>query len=104
MVEMLFGEEILRDGNEIETQEVCGFKEFMLVFYGAVWSAKSMRVAEAINNYMTEINPDDDNLTQSVEVLYLSNDRSRNEFDSFYNEMNENNSWCALNWNDSRLI
>ena len=51
-MEILFGEEIIRDGNEVETEEVCNFKEFMLVFYGAAWSPKSLKVAEAINKFL----------------------------------------------------
>ena len=50
------------------------------------------------------MNPEDDNLTQSAEVFYLSNDKNRTEFDNFYSEMNDQASWCALNWNDPRLL
>jgi len=40
-----------------------------------------------------------------VEVLYLSNDRSKEEFESFIQEVNEGErSWCSLKWKDEKLI
>ena len=45
-METLFGETILKDDIEVDADEILfGFKEFILVFYGAAWSPKSHQVS-----------------------------------------------------------
>lgn len=51
-METLLKEIILKDGQEIEFEEILGFREFMLVFYGASWLPKSKQVAAAINKFL----------------------------------------------------
>ena len=85
-MESLFTDAILRDKEDVDAEEIlCGFKEFLLVFYGAQWSPKSYDIAEKINTLVMEHNPDEDNMPPLIEVLYISNDTSKSEFKSFYN-------------------
>ena len=37
-------------------------------------------------------------------VLYISNDEEKEDFKSFYAQVLEESSWCALEWNDPRII
>ena len=77
-MESLFTDAILRDKEDVDAEEILtGFKEFLLVFYGAHWSPKSYDIAEKINNLVMEQNPDEDNLPPLFEVLYISNDSSK---------------------------
>lgn len=103
-METLLKEIILREGQEIEFEEILGFKEFLIVFYGASWLPKSKQVASAINCYLDTNNPEDDSAAPKVELLYLSNDRTKEEFESFMQEMNENRTWCAVQWKDDKLL
>ena len=100
-LEYLLTDKVRKDNVEYEAEEVLnGFKEFLLVFYGAAWSSKSMQVAQAISAYLIEFNPDDDHSATSAEVLYISNDVDKREFKEFYNSMVEETSWCTLKWHD----
>ena len=53
---------ILREGREVEAEDILtGFREFLLVFYGAAWAPKSHQIANAISSVLLEQNPDDEN-------------------------------------------
>ena len=75
----------------------------MLVFYGASWNSKSISVAAAINTFIDSVHHLDDPFPPKVEVLYLSNDRSEQEFESFIRKMNDKKPWCSLPWNDDKI-
>ena len=103
-MDLLLKSTVLRDGQDVEFEEILGFKEFLIVFYGASWLPKSLTVATAINGFLDINNPDDDSAAQKIEVLYLSNDRTKEEFESFIHEMNENRTWSAVAWKDDKLL
>ena len=51
----------MKDNVEAEAVEVLtNFKEFLLVFYGASWSSKSMLVSNAIGQLLNDLNPDEE--------------------------------------------
>ena len=62
-MESLFsGDPILKENAEIDAEEILqSYREFLLVFYAASWTPKSYQIAERINLFMLEQNPDDDN-------------------------------------------
>ena len=96
-MEYLFGQYIIKDSQEVEAEEILtGFKEFMLVFYGAAWSTKSNQVANQINELLIRQNPEDDNHPPLYEVLYITNDYDKAEFKTFYESMCEETPWCTL--------
>lgn len=77
------------------------FKEFLLVFYGAHWCQESRGTAKNINGLMTAVNPEEnEGKDPAIEVFYLSNDSSSDEFNRFYLEQLELNPWCTLQWED----
>ena len=85
-MEGLYGELILREGGEVEAEDVLSsFKEFMLVFYGASWLPNNDLIASAISSMIIEQNPEDDTLPPNYEVFYISGDSSKSEFKAFYN-------------------
>ena len=85
-MESLYGELILREGAEVEAEDVLSnFKEFLLVFYGASWCPKNELIAQAINSLMIEQNPEDEAAPFNYEVFYVSGDQSKSEFKAFYN-------------------
>ena len=85
-MESLYGELILREGGEVEAEDVLSnFKEFLLVFYGASWTPNNEHIAQAISSMVIEQNPEDDSLPPNYEVFYISGDSSKSEFKAFYN-------------------
>ena len=105
-MESLFsGDPILKENAEIDAEEILqSFREFLLVFYAASWTPKSYQIAERINLFMLEQNPDDDNQSRNYEVLYISNDANKKDFKSFYKQYCEDVPWCTLRYDDSRII
>ena len=89
---------------EIDADDVFKFKEFLLVFYGASWSQKSVNVAESISNILVELNPENEDAQQNVEAVYISNDRTRDEYSEFMKQCNEEVTWCSLPWNDEKVF
>ena len=79
-MEILCGDSILRDQQECEVDEIFRFKEFLLVFYGAAWSQKSQELSEFISAALVELNPENEDAQQNIEAVYISNDRSEEEF------------------------
>ena len=103
-LDYLFADKVRKDHADVDADEVLsGFKEFLLVFYGAAWSTKSMQVAQAISSYLAEFNPDDDHSAPAAEVLYVSNDTDKREFKDFYSSMVDETSWCTLKWDDPMI-
>ena len=103
-MELLQGELMCRDMQEIDADDVFKFKEFLLVFYGASWSQKSVNVAESISNILVELNPENEDAQQNVEAVYISNDRTRDEYSEFMKQCNEEVTWCSLPWNDEKVF
>ena len=103
-MELLTGEIMCRDMQEIEADDVLKFKEFMLVFYGAAWSQKSKDIAEAISTILVDLNPENEDAQQNIEAVYVSNDRSREEYSDFMKQCNEEVTWCSLPWNDEKVF
>ena len=100
----MFGEQIKKDDETVEAEEILNhFKEFLLIFYGAYWSPRAIQVANSINNFLIEVNPDDDHGSPLCEVIYVSNDIEKREFKEFYKSMMEESSWCTLKWGDPNL-
>ena len=102
-MEIVAGDIILKDMQEVEADEVFRYKEFLLVFYGAKWSPKSEELAEAIGTVLVELNPENEEVQQNIEAIYISNDRKYDEFSDFMKTCNEEVPWCALPWNDERI-
>ena len=102
-MEKLAGDQILRDCQEFDADDAFNFKEFLLVFYGAQWSQKSNEVADLITQALVELNPENEDAQQNLEVFYISNDRTKEEYSEFMKSCNEEVSWCALPWNDERI-
>ena len=61
-MELVAGDIILKDQQEVEADEVLRYKEFLLVFYGASWSQKSHDIAEQIGSILVELNPDNEDV------------------------------------------
>ena len=88
-MEQLIGKEIVQGENKdtIPAESLFKFKEFLLLFYGASWCKQSRLVAKYINELMAfsmEKNVGED---KNIEVFYLSNDRTEDEWDRFYLEL-----------------
>ena len=74
-MEALFGDVILKDGAEVEADDILSqFKEFLFVFYGAAWCNRSYQIASALSNFLIDQNPEDDSAPPNYEILYISND------------------------------
>ena len=102
-MELVSGDIILKDQQEIEADDVFRYKEFLLVFYGAGWSQKSVELSEMIGTILVELNPENEDIQQNIEAIYISNDRTYDEYADFMKACNEEVSWCALPWNDERV-
>ena len=54
-MEQLLSDTLLKENQEVEGQEILtGFREFLLVFYGASWSSKCHQIASAISSFVME--------------------------------------------------
>ena len=76
----------------------------MLVLYGASYLPKSLQVAKAICNYLTSLHPHDNAYLRTSEAIYLSDDRTIEEFENFMRDIGEERAWLAVPWRDDRLI
>ena len=103
-MDILIGDQILRDCQEYDADDAFQFKEFLLVFYGAQWSQKSNEIADLITQALVELNPESEDVTQNIEAFYISNDRTQEEYSEFMKQCNDEVSWCALPWNDERIF
>ena len=53
---------MIKDSTEVEAEEILtSFKEFILIFYGASWSDRSIHISNAITELLIRQNPDDEN-------------------------------------------
>ena len=75
----------------------------MLLFYGASWLSKSNQVAASINEYIEYMHGNDDPYPPKVEVLYISNDKTEQEFEAFVRKMNDKKPWCSIPWQDDKI-
>ena len=54
------GTSIKKDNESVEAEEILNhFKEFLLIFYGAYWSPRSIQVVNCLNNFLVELNVDE---------------------------------------------
>ena len=96
---------MIKDSTEVEAEEILtSFKEFILIFYGASWSDRSIHISNAITELLIRQNPDDENQAPLYEVIYISNDYDKSEFKNFYEQMCEETPWCTLQFTDKNVI
>ena len=101
-LDYLMGTSIKKDNESVEAEEILNhFKEFLLIFYGAYWSPRSIQVVNCLNNFLVELNVDESQ--PAFQVIYISNDIDKSEFKEFYSSMFEETSWCTLKWGDPHI-
>ena len=105
-MESLINQSVWKENAEVEAEPILTeYKEFLLVFYGAGWSAKSHQVAEALSNYLIDQNADDGRSPNNAEAFFISNDESKDDFKDFYSMMlDEAPYWTTLQFGDARIV
>ncbi len=88
-MEKLFGTTILKENLIAEPEIILKVKEFVLVFYGGCWDPRCQEVAKGLNSYLQMANKvaEDGTVHRRVsEVVYVSNDSSLKDFETFVGE------------------
>lgn len=83
----------------------------MLLFFGASWSQRSQQVALKLKELLKYFNTNSNNATNSsnassntklMELIYISNDESEEDFKHFYDEYFTN--YCTFQYGDERIL
>ena len=86
-MEKLIGTNLLKQNEYHDSKYILGVKEFIILFYGASWDGKSLKVAEALNQLLMVYNKYEDKGNDvpkpKMEVIYASNDRCEQECVNF---------------------
>ncbi|CAI2363824.1 unnamed protein product [Moneuplotes crassus] len=88
------GEDFRQQGGKIQFDELCKTKEFIILFFGAIWYPASKELSTALKKLYKEANAEQKN----IEVIYISSDERPEQFEKFYSTM----PWLAIEYKDKR--